>query len=59
MDSEEYNRAISWYIQIFGNPKDEKLKPDIKDVILIHKLETMREATILDEQAYKDMVKHR
>mgnify|MGYP001588019966 CR=1 FL=1 len=56
ISSAEFNQLISWYNLIFG---PELIKPTQKDVYLMRKLETMRDATILDEMAYNDMIKKR
>lgn len=52
--SQDCNRMIEWYIHVFGTGK---VKPNKYDVILLSKIETMRDALMLEEENFDKLTK--
>lgn len=54
LDSNELNQTIAWYIHKYGR---SDVKPTKFEVVLLHKLETMRDAMQAEEEAFKSLTK--
>ena len=52
--STDCNRVIEWYIHVFGTGK---VKANKGDVILLSKVETMRDALMVEEDNFDKLTK--
>ena len=54
LNSENCNQLIEWYVLIFGSGKNKARTQDIR---LLGKLETMRDALMLEEDNFEKLTK--